>query len=256
MDHLGGSKPVPKGLRDLGNGFLLGGRHDPGFRDAQGLGHISMCGFRSDDDRIVHRIDRPREGCKMVAVDLIPVHRPAVPELYVTLSTVTCSVPAATGEKPQPSTWFGQRPSRSRGRQASRRVPAPVSGRRRGSRGQWISGVLHELDRTSAGLNDARATPLRSVDSPPYDGVRVSCKAGKPSPCAVPIARRAQVEGAHPGDAERRAALPASPGRAAYQRTRPRSIRPCSARSGRLSRRSPSRPSSNAGPSRKRAPSR
>ena len=114
MDHLGGSKPVPKGLRDLGDGFLLGGRHDPGFRDAQGLGHISMCGFCSDDDRIVHRIARPREGCKMVAADLIPVHRPAVPERYVTLSTVICAVPAATGEKPQPSTWFGQRPSRSR----------------------------------------------------------------------------------------------------------------------------------------------
>ena len=80
MDHLGGSKPVAKGLRDLGNGFLLGGRHHPGFRDAQWLGHVSMRGFRSDDDRIVHRIDRPREGCRMVAVDLVPVHRaPDVP---------------------------------------------------------------------------------------------------------------------------------------------------------------------------------
>ena len=48
----------------------------------------------------------------------------------------------------------------------------------------------------------------------------------------------------------------ASPGRAAYQRIRPRSIRPCPARSVRLSRRSPSRSSSNAGPCRKRAPSR
>ena len=44
----------------------------------------------------------------MVAVALIPIHRPAVPERYVTLSTVTCAVPAATGEKPQPK-LFGQK---------------------------------------------------------------------------------------------------------------------------------------------------
>ena len=45
-------------------------------------------------------------------------------------------------------------------------------------------------------------------------------------------------------------------GGGAYQRIRPLSVRPCSAGSVRLSLRSPSRPISKAGPSRKRAPSR